>query len=92
MPLLQGTSALHAACLQLGKRGCDGDTFPEIVKMLAAHGADVNAPLCHVSTQVCNECTGSLTSLSQKVRELHMCQDVKTMRMHSQIVYSYCRL
>ena len=85
MPLLQGTSALHAACLQLGKRGCEVN-LPEIVKMLVAHGADVNAPLCHVNTQVCNECTWSLTSLSQKVWELHMCQDVKTMRMHSQIV------
>ena len=67
VPLLQGNSALHAACCQLGKRGCEDDTFPEIVKMLAAHGADVNAHQAHVSWQVCNECTSSLPQDSQEV-------------------------
>ena len=86
MPLLQGTSALHVACWQLYRHGCDGDTLPDIVKMLVAHGADVNAHQSHVSMQVCNECTWSLTLCSRNVRELQMAQDAMAMLVISHIV------
>ena len=52
---VQGGSALHAACCRLEERCCDDDSFPEIVKMLVAHGADVNAHVSDVSQQVRNE-------------------------------------
>ena len=79
-------SALHAACYQIEKRGCDDDTFPDIVKMLVAHGANVNAHLSQVK-QVCSKCSWCRTLFSQIVRELLMCQPAKSMLMHPQIVY-----